>query len=190
MARIVGHLPVAELEARYRAARDATEARHTQAIWLLAQGRTILEVAEVLAFVPRWVEELAARYNAIGPEALGDQRRRNGRTATLLTEEVLAALAARVRTSPAEGGVWSGPKVAAWMARRLGLRKVHPQRGWEALKRIGWSAQAPRPRHARAAPPEEQAAFKKGSQRRWRGPRPLIPTGRSRSGPRTSTASA
>ena len=55
MARIVGHLPVAELEARYRAARDATEARHFQAIWLLAQGRTVLEVAEVLAFVPRWV---------------------------------------------------------------------------------------------------------------------------------------
>src|SRR5918998_2796555 len=39
MARIVEHLPVAELEARYRAARDATEARHYQAIRLLAQGR-------------------------------------------------------------------------------------------------------------------------------------------------------
>ena len=82
MARIVEHLSLEELEARYRAARDATEARHHQAIWLLAQGRTFVEVAEVLAFVPRWVEELAARYNAFGPEALGDQRRRNGRTAT------------------------------------------------------------------------------------------------------------
>ena len=39
MARIVGHLPVEELEARYRAERDATEARHFQAIWLLAQGQ-------------------------------------------------------------------------------------------------------------------------------------------------------
>ena len=64
MARIVGHLPVGELEARYRAARDATTARHFQAIWLLAQGRTVLEVAEVLSFVPRWVTQLAARYNA------------------------------------------------------------------------------------------------------------------------------
>jgi transposase len=190
MARIVEHLPVEELEARYRAARDVTEARHFQAIWLLAQGRTFLEVAEVLAFVPRWVEELAARYNALGPEALGDRRRRNGRTATLLTEAVLSALARRVRTPPEDGGVWSGPKVAAWMARRLGLQKVHPQRGWEALKRIDWSPQAPRPRHARAAGPEEQAAFKGGSRRRWRGPGRRIPAGRSRSGPRTSTASA
>src|SRR5215204_191534 len=142
MARIVEHLPAEELEARYRAARDATAARHYQAIWLLAQGRTVLEAAEVLAFVPRWVEELAARYNTFGPEALGDQRRRNGRSASLLTPDLLAALAERLREPPEDGGVWSGPKVAAWMARRRGLAKVHPQRGWEALKQA-WCMDRP-----------------------------------------------
>jgi len=190
MARIVGHLPAEELEARYRTARDATEARHFQAIWLLAQGRTVLEVAEVLAFVPRWVTQLAARYNASGPEALGDQRQHNGKAASLLTEGVLSALAERLKEPPEDGGLWSGPKVATWMARRLGLRKVHPQRGWEALKRIDWSPQAPRPRHARAAGPEEQAAFRGGSRPLSLQPRRRIPTGRSRSGPRMSTASA
>ena len=190
MARIVDHLSVAELEARYRAARDATEARHTQAIWLLAQGRTFLEVAEVLAFVPRWVGELAARYNAHGPAALGDQRRRNGRAASLLRDDVLAALAERLRTPPDDGGLWSGPKVAAWMARHLGLEHVHPQRGWEALKRIDWSVQAPRPRHPRAATPEQRAAFKGGSMPLSPRPRQRIPTARSRSGRLTSTASA
>ncbi len=172
MARIVGHLPVAELEARYRAARGVTEARHYQAIWLLAQGRTFLEVAEVLAFVPRWVERLAARYNAFGPEALGDRRRRNGRTASLLTPEVLSALAKRLKEPPEDGGLWSGPKVAAWMARHLGLVSVHPQRGWEALKRLEWSAQAPRPRHPRSATPEQREALKKSWTRRSRRPRP------------------
>jgi hypothetical protein len=126
MARIVDHLPVAELETRYRAARDVTEARHYQAIWLLAQGRSFLEVGEVMAFAPRWLEELAARYNTHGPAALGDQRRRNGRAASLLTKEVLAALAERLWTPPEDGGLWSGPKVAAWMARQLGLERVHP----------------------------------------------------------------
>jgi transposase len=190
MARIVDHLPVEELEARYRAAQDATEARHLQAIWLLAQGRTVLEVAEVLALVPRWVTQLAARYNASGPEALGDRRRHNGRTASLLTPELLAALAERLKRPPEDGGLWSGPKVAAWMARHLGLAKVHPQRGWEALKRLEWSFQAPRPRHPRAATPAQREALKKSWTRRSRRPRPNTPTGRSRSGPRTSTASA
>src|SRR3712207_9089195 len=96
MARIVEHLPVAELEARYRAAQDVTEARHLQAIWLLAQGRTVLEVAEVLAFVPRWVTQLAARYNASGPEALGDRRRRHGRAARPLTARGCASVAQRL----------------------------------------------------------------------------------------------
>ena len=190
MARIVGHLSAEELEARYRAARDVTEARHTQAIWLLAQGRTVLQVAEVLAFVPRWVEELAARYNALGPAALGDGRRRNGRRASLLTPDLLAALATRLREPPEDGGLWSGPKVALWMARHLGLARVHPQRGWEALKRLEWSVQAPRPRHPRAATPEDRAALKKSWTRRSRRPRPRIRTDRSRSGPRTSIASA
>jgi transposase len=160
------------------------------AIWLLAQGRTFFEVGEVLAFAPRWVEELAARYNAHGPEALGDQRRRNGRAASLLTKDVLAALTERVRTPPDDGGLWSGPKVAAWMARRLGLERVHPQRGWEALKRIDWSLQAPRPRHPRAATPEQRAAFKGGSMPLSLRPKRRIPTGRLRFGRRMSTALA
>src|SRR5918992_755990 len=105
-------------------------------------------MARIVGHLP--VEELAQRYNAFGPEALGDQRRRNGRAASLLTEAVLSALAERVQAPPEDGGLWSGPKVAAWMARHLGLAKVHPQRGWEALRRIGWAAPAA---PARAGPP-------------------------------------
>ncbi len=190
MARIVAHLPVDELGVRDRTARDVTAARHIQAIWLLARRRTVLKVSEVLPFVPRRVGDLAGRCNALGPNALGDQRRRNGRTASLLTPALLAALAERLKEPPEDGGLWSGPKVAAWIAAHLGRATVHPQRGWDALKRIKWSVQAPRPRHPRAATPEARAEFKRGSRRRWRGPRRRIRTGRSRSGPRTSTASA
>src|ERR687885_15834 len=85
----------------------------------------------------------------------GDPRRRNGRAASLLTEEVLAALAERLKAPPEYGGLWSGPKVAAWMARHPGLEHVHPQRGWEALWRLEWSLQAPPPRHPRGGAPGE-----------------------------------
>ncbi|MBW8765021.1 MAG: winged helix-turn-helix domain-containing protein [Geodermatophilales bacterium] len=60
------------------------------------------------------------------------------------------------------------------MASELGLAAVLPQRGWEALKAIGWSVQKPRPRHPASATPEEREAFKKAGAgcRRGAGPAP------------------
>jgi transposase len=66
MAHVADHLSIVELEERYRSCTDACSARHFQTIWLLAQGHTIEEAAEMTCFVPRWIEELLARYNAVG----------------------------------------------------------------------------------------------------------------------------
>jgi transposase len=49
---------------------DAREARHFQTIWLLAKGHSVSEVVEMTSFGRRWIEQLAARYNAEGPEDL------------------------------------------------------------------------------------------------------------------------
>ena len=163
MARVADHLSVAELRAGYRGSGDATLARHYQVIWLLAQGRTVTEAARLTSFAPRWIDALLARYNAFGPASLGDRRRGNGAKATILTAEVLATLRERLKRPPDDGGAWTSRKVAAVMAAELGLTKVAEQRGWEALRAIGWTIQRPRPRHARAATPDEQAAFKKTS---------------------------
>ena len=139
------HLSVEDLEAGFRSARDPTATRHFQVIWLLARGHTIADVAAVTSFVPRWIEQLLARYNAHGPEALGDLRRRNGSAPSVLRPELLARVPERLATPPSDGGLWSSRKVAAWMASELGLAAVLPQRGWEALKAIGWSVQKPAP---------------------------------------------
>jgi transposase len=161
MAHVADHLSVVELEDRYRSCTDACLTRHYQTIWLLAQGDTIADVSEITCFVPRWIEELLARYKALGPQALGDLRRHNGAQPSVLKPELLAMLKLRVREPPADGGLWTSGKVAAWMAQQLGLKKLAPQRGWEALQAIGWSIQSPRPKNPKSATPEEEAAFKK-----------------------------
>lgn len=89
MAHIADHLSVEELGRRARTSADACAARHDQAIWLLAQGQPVSATAADTGFVPRWLEQLASRYNQFGPEALGDRRRRNGARARLLTPELL-----------------------------------------------------------------------------------------------------
>jgi hypothetical protein len=84
--------------------------------------------------------------------------------------------------------LWTGPEVAAWMGVRLG-REVWPQREWDYQRKLGYSAQMRRPRHAKAASAEEQAAYKKSSPRAWTSAVGSSPDGRSRSGPSTSTGS-
>ncbi|MGH6934992.1 MAG: helix-turn-helix domain-containing protein [Methylocella sp.] len=190
MATVCEHLSVEELEERYGGCQDATASRHFQAIWLLARGHTISQVSAATAFGERWIEQLLARYNAEGPAALGDLRRRSGASATILRPELPANLRDRLREPPPDGGLWSSRKAAGWMAAELGLASVAPQRGWEALKAIGWSIQTPRPQNPKSASPEEAAAVKKSSRtllpKRPQG----TPAKRSRSLRQTSIASA
>ena len=186
----VEHLSIGELEARVRAAGDVVERSHCQTIWLLAKGHSTAEVAEVMALSERWVNKLARRYEREGAAALGDQRKRNPGGKPLLSAADLEALRERLGTPPDDGGVWTGAKVARWIAARLGLAHVHAPRGWEALKKLRWSIQEPRPKNPKSATSEEEAAFKKSSPTRWPRKPASIPTSRSRSGRRTSIGSA
>src|SRR5215216_5008867 len=172
MAHVADHLSVSALEQQYRSCTDVTAARHLQTIWLLAKGHEIAEVAATVSYARRWVERLLARYNAGGPQVLGDLQRRNGTSPTILKPDLLDKLKDRLREPPPDGGLWTGPKVARWMAGELGLAEVLPQRGWEALKAIGWSVQKPRPRHPASATPEEREAFKKAGHGRRGGSGP------------------
>jgi transposase len=166
MTTIKSYLSSVELEARYKTAADPVAKSHFHTVWLLSLGYESEEVAELLSFSSRWVRELLRRYNAGGPQALGDQRVHNGSEPVILTCAALCALRERIKTLPDDGGLWSGPKVARWLAEYHGLQSVHDQRGWDALIAIGYSIQAPRPRHPAAASDEDRAALKKTSKLR------------------------
>jgi transposase len=190
MAAITAHLSVGELEARYKTAGDPIAKSHFHALWLVASGYEVAEVAELLSFSARWVSELVRRYNAGGPERLGDQRIHNGSEPRILTPAALEALRERIKSAPDDGGLWSGPKVARWLADYHRLKSVHDQRGFDALIAIGYSLLKPRPRHPEAASEEDRAALKKNSPRPLPKNNALIATPRSKSGRWTSIASA
>jgi transposase len=139
------------LERRYRAAKDPVARRHWQIVWLLAQGKPSAQVAAVTCYTANWVRSIAQRYNRHGPAGLGDHRYRNPGCPGLLSMAQSRALASALAQPPADGGLWTGPKVAAWMAATLG-RPVHPQRGWEMRQRLGLRPKTRRPRHVKADP--------------------------------------
>jgi hypothetical protein len=41
-----------------------------------------------------------------------------------------------------DGGLWSGPKIARWLAKFHGVQVVHDQRGWNALIAVRYSIQS------------------------------------------------
>ncbi len=176
------------LDEAYRGESDGRCRSHLQVIWLLLQGNPVSEAARVTGFSERWINILIDRWNAQGLAGLGDRRRSNKGAQPLLDDAGLAALDAALSEDPADRGVWSGRQVAAWMSDYLG-RPVSHKRGFDYLHRLNYSRQQPRPRHAKAASPEEQDRFKKKSRRQWRRrvERPLA--SRSKSGLSTSIAS-
>jgi transposase len=122
-------------------------------------------VCGVTGYSPGWVRRIARRYNERGVEGLGDRRHANpgARERALLDEEGQAELREALCGPPPGGGMWSGPKVARWIAQRNGLEKVHVQRGFEYLRKVGMSPQVPRPSNAQGADSQQREAFKKSS---------------------------
>ena len=157
------HLPVEELERRYRGARDPVLRSHYQIVWQLARGEPTAAVCRGTGYGANWVREVARRYREEGPAGLGDRRHRNPGGAPLLDAAQQAALRAALSGPPPGGGLWTCRKAADWIGGAVG-RPVAEARGWEYLRRLGFSPQRPRPREARADP-SAQAAFKKGGSR-------------------------
>jgi len=162
------HATTEELEQRYKKAKDHVERSHHQIVWLLSEGKRTEEISEVTGYSPGWVRKIARRYNEGGLDALGDRRHLNpgAKERALLDEAGEEELVEALQGPPPAwvgGGMWSGAKVARWIARRNGLEKVHAQRGFEYLRKVHYSPQVPRPSNARADASEKEA-FKKVSR--------------------------
>lgn len=158
---LASHHTVDELRALYRQATDPVEKTHWQVIWLKKQGRSTTEIGAVTDYTDYWIRTLIHRYNDGGAEAMQDQRHHHPGAPALLTDAQMADLdQALQHETPPGGGHWNGPKVARWIESATGRERVHDQRGWDYLIRLGFTVQTPRPKHT-VADPAAQAALKK-----------------------------
>lgn len=160
------HLSPDALERRYRQCRDPVERGHWHMLWRLAQGHHCPAVARMVGYSEDWVRTIVHRYNAEGPDGVTDRRHGNPGATPLLSPEQKAALRDALAADPPDGGLWTSPKVAAWMTARVG-HPVPKQRAWEAMRSLGFTLQQPRTRATAADPDAQEAVKKGGSPRRW-----------------------
>ncbi len=139
-AELKSYLTLDELRTRYRRARDTSEARRWQLIHLVAQDWTIKQAAQAVDLNYDYAKEIIRRYNQDGPEALKNRsQKRQISPRSLLTAEQQRELKCALQSPAPDGGKWSGPKVAKWIAEKTGRSHVWPQRGWDYLKRLSQS---------------------------------------------------
>ena len=161
--RLEPHLTEEELEQRYRRTTEGVERDRWQMLWLLARGYQAKQIAAVTGYCAKWVGLVARQYNAAGPAGVPKRRpQRVGQR--LLSPPREAELRTALAGAAPDGGLWTAPQVAQWMSQRL-ERPVSAQRGWEALRRLGYTPQRPRPHHHQADA-AAQAAFPKASRPR------------------------
>jgi len=129
----------ADIALRSTSASTAIERRRWQVIGLLADGLPLAEIVAATGCPPRTIRQIAQRYRECGPAGLADGRQRSLGAPPILSEDQQRDLGQALQGPAPDGGVWTGPKVARWIAARIGKR-VHRQRGWEYLRRLGGSA--------------------------------------------------
>jgi transposase len=159
------HLKPEQIEQRFRQCCNLREKTHWHVIYLLTRPGmrlTAHAAAKLVGLSPAWAAEMVKRWNRHGPDGLVDGRRENGNQ-PLLTPRQRAHLFARLQDKAPGGGLWSGPKVAAYVKERWNHR-INPATGWKWLRRLGFTLQVPRPQHPRAALPEERRRWKKSPQ--------------------------
>ncbi len=166
-ATVANHLEAEELKRRYQQAKDPVEGRRYHLLWLIKEKKySLKQAANAVGLNYDYGKKILKTYNQEGPTAVRNRRRdpsiQRGRP-PLLSPEQMEQLRQALESPPEDGGLWSGPKVAHWIAKITGREQVRPQRGWDYLKRCGYSWQRPRPRHAKADA-QAQEDFKKTCQ--------------------------
>ena len=155
------HFSNDELKSRYLSVKDPIESRRWHLLWLISQQYSIKKAAEIIGYNYDYAKDIVKNYNSSAEQGVINRRKTRKRQATnaLLTQQQLLELKEALQSPPEDEGLWSGPKVARWIEKKTGLKKVWNQRGWDYLKKCRYSRQIPRKKH-RKGDVKEQAKFK------------------------------
>ena len=151
------HLSLEELKKKIRRCRETVARQQLRVIYWIMQGHTQKAVAEKTGYSAAWVHAIVQRYNEEGVEALRDHRKENPGRPYRLSDEVREEMRILVSKPPQSGGMWTGPKLVAWVRERTNDHDIDNKRGWEWLKQMDCKNRLKRRRTSRRAVSQRSA---------------------------------
>jgi len=136
-----------------------------QAVSLAKQGKTAVEITELLPLSRRTVQIWVSRYNRYGPKGLQDNH--TGGNSFKLNEQQKQKLINYIDAQASDpcGGVRRAEDLRDWIQQNIGV--LYSLSGvYYLLHSLGYSCLMPRPRHHKADP-ETQQEFKKNYWTRY-----------------------
>ncbi len=167
ITRATAHLSVDEVKERMR-----TEARPwvRQHWWIIYNALVAPRKAEEIALhtgvSATTVHRVIATYNCRGPAAI-DQSEKGGRHHEYLSLEEERAFLQPFFSRAERGEIATAQEIQQALEAQV-QHEVHLSSVYRLLHRHGWRKLAPRPRHPKANPKEQDAFQKKTSSRRFR----------------------
>lgn len=162
--RIKPHLSYAEITKQYRECKTGREKSYWHLIWIMSNPKKeilVTEAAQTVGFCQRWARILVNRYNTEGYENLIDKRRNNQGRQPFLNDKLQKELKkALTKQRPPGGGLWTGPKVAAWIEKKT-QKNITPAGAWNWIVKSNFTRQVPRPKNIKSATKKETKDFKK-----------------------------
>ncbi len=127
------YLTSKELKTRYLCSSDRVESRRWHLLWLVSKNWTIQQASQAVGLNYDYAQDIVKGYNQQGEQAITNRRhqRKASPSHALLNSEQLEQLRSSLKKAPEDKGIWTGPKVADWIAKKTGREKVWPQRGWD-----------------------------------------------------------
>lgn len=159
-AYLAQYLSSDELKQKYRSSTDLVESRRWHLLWKISLGWTVKNSAIAVGYSYSYAKSILKRYNKDGIVGVKNYKNRTSNhhrgKQRLLSKQQFQKLALAIEQKPADGGIWTGTKVARWIEKETGKEKVWNQRGWDYLKKCSYSWQSPRPQHQKGDKLEQE----------------------------------
>ena len=161
-AYLASHFSSDELQQKYIKCQDCVESRRWHLLGKISLGWTVKNSALAVGINYDYAKEILGKYNQLAANGVTNRKKKRlnptGGKKPLLTSPQLQKLAHQLKSRPADGGIWTGPKVARWIEKETRRQKVWNQRGWDYLKKLRYSCQSPRPKQ-RKGDAQQQEQF-------------------------------